>query len=47
MIVGQCTQKLVDRIKQDINWETVSISYDLLALIDLIGKVLMAQPEDQ
>ena len=47
MIVGQFTHKLLDRINQDINWETVSISYDMLAVINIINKKVLAQKEYQ
>ena len=45
MIVGQCTQILLDRMKQELNWEKVSIFYDLLALIDIVDTTVMAQTE--
>jgi hypothetical protein len=32
LILGQCTQFLQDRIKQDTNWNTASTSYDPLDL---------------
>ena len=47
MIFGQRTQELLYIMKQDINWETVSISYDTLALIDIIDKKLLVHTEDQ
>ena len=47
MIVGQCPQRLLYIMKQDINWETVSIYYDKLAPINIINKVCLAQTEDQ
>ena len=47
VVVGKCTQKLLDRMKQYINWETVSISYDILAIIDSIEKTVLAQTEYQ
>jgi hypothetical protein len=36
LIYGQCTQILQDKIKQDKNWVTVSVSYKLLELYKLI-----------
>jgi hypothetical protein len=36
LIQGQCTQLLQDKMKQDTDWNTVSISYDPLALYRLI-----------
>ena len=47
MILGQCTQKLLDRIKQENGWQTTSYSYDPLSLIDMIEKTVLAQTEDQ
>jgi len=32
LILGQCTQLLQDRMKQDTNWNMVNISYDPLSL---------------
>jgi len=32
LILGQCTQLLQDKMKQDTDWNAVSISYDPLAL---------------
>jgi hypothetical protein len=36
LILGQCTQILQDKMKQDTNWNTVSTSYDPLTLYRLI-----------
>ena len=36
MIMGQCMQQLLDNMKQDTSWKTVSTSYDPLAIINLI-----------
>ena len=47
VVVGKCTQKLLDRMKQYINWETVSISYDTLGIIDLTKKKVLYHTEDQ
>jgi hypothetical protein len=44
---GQCTQLLQDKIKQDMDWNTVSISYDPLTLYQLIERTVLAQTEDQ
>jgi transposase len=35
LIQGQCTQLLQDKMKQDIDWNAVSISYDPLFFISL------------
>ena len=47
LILGQCTQLLQDRMKQDTDWDTVSKSYDPLNLYHLIEKTILAQTEDQ
>jgi hypothetical protein len=47
LIQGQCTQMLQDKLKQDIDWTTVSSSYDPLTLYRLIEKTVLAQTEDQ
>ena len=45
MIMGQCMQQLLDKMKQDTSWTTVSTSYDPLALLDLIEKTVMSQSQ--
>jgi hypothetical protein len=47
LILGQCSQLLKDKMKQDIGWTTVSVSYDPLILYRLIEKSILAQTEDQ
>jgi hypothetical protein len=47
LIQGQCTQLLQDKMKQDTDWNTVSISYDPLTLYRLIERTVLAQTEDQ
>ncbi len=47
LILGQCTQLLQDRMKQDTDWESVSKSYNPLDLYRLIEKTTLAQTEDQ
>jgi hypothetical protein len=47
LIQGQCTQLLQDKMKQDTDWSTVSISYDPLTLYRLIERTVLAQTEDQ
>ena len=46
MIMGQCTQQLLNKMKQDKSWTTVSTYYDPLALLDLIEKTVMSQSQD-
>jgi hypothetical protein len=47
LIQGQCTQFLQDKMKQDLDWNTVSISYDPLTLYWLIERTVLAQTEDK
>ena len=47
LIYGQCTQILQDKMKQDKNWVTVSVSYKPLELYELIEQVILKQTEDQ
>jgi hypothetical protein len=47
LIYGQCTQILQDKMKQDKNWATVSVSYKPLELYKLIEQVILKQTEDQ
>ncbi len=43
----QCTHILQDKIQQDKNWTTVSVSYKPLELYKLIKRVILKQTEDQ
>jgi hypothetical protein len=47
LIQGQCTQLLQDKIKQDTEWNTVSISHDPLTLYRWIERTVLTQTEDQ
>ncbi len=47
LILGQCTQLLQDKMKQDAPWTTVSASYNPLELYRLIKQVVLKQTEDQ
>jgi hypothetical protein len=47
LILGQCTQLLQDRMKQDTDWNITSTSYNPLELYRLIEKTTLAQMEDQ
>ena len=46
-ILGQCTQLLQDRMKQDTEWTNVSTFFDPLTLHRLIDKTTLAQTENQ
>ncbi len=41
LIYGQCTQILQDKMKQDKNWATVSVSYKPLELYKLTEQVIL------
>jgi hypothetical protein len=47
LIVGQCTQLLLDKLKQDPTWSAVSKSRDPLALYAIIERVILKQTDDQ
>jgi hypothetical protein len=47
LIYGECTQILQDKMKQDKNWATVSVSYKPLKLYKLIEQIILKQTEDQ
>jgi hypothetical protein len=43
LIQGQCTQLLQDKMKQDTDWNTMSMLYDPLTLYRLIERTVLAQ----
>ena len=47
LIIGQCAQLLCNRFKQDLDWQTVKDSEDLLLLCHLIEKMILVQTEDK
>jgi hypothetical protein len=47
LILGQCTQLLQDKMKQDASWTMVSASYNPLKLYRLIKLVVFKQTKDQ
>jgi hypothetical protein len=47
LIIGQCMQLLLDKMKQEKNWELVSASYNPLELYKLIESVVLKQTKDQ
>jgi hypothetical protein len=47
LIYGQCSQILQNKMKQDKNWASVSVSYKPLELYKLIKRVILKQTEDQ
>ena len=47
LIIGQCIQLLLDKMKQEKKWEVVSASYNPVELYKLIESVVLKQTEDQ
>ncbi len=47
MLLGQCTQVLVDEMKQDTDWVTISGSFDPISLLKLINKFVLKQSDNQ
>ncbi len=47
LILGQCTTVLLDKMKQDADWQVVSDSYDQLKLLNLIKKFILKQSNNQ
>jgi hypothetical protein len=47
LVLGQCTTVLLDKMKQDADWQTVSDSYDPLKLLKLIEKYILKQSDNQ
>ncbi len=43
LLLGQCTQVLIDKMKQDANWGMVSDLFDPIALFKLIEKFVLKQ----
>jgi hypothetical protein len=41
ILIGQCTQLLQDKMKQDPDWKTVSTAYNPLSLFSLIEKTIL------
>ena len=47
LIIGQCTQLLLDKMKQEKKWDVLSASYNPLELYKLIESVVLKQTKDQ
>ncbi len=47
LLLGQCTQVLVDKMKQDTDWVTISGSFDPISLLKLIEKFVLKQSDNQ
>ncbi len=46
-MLSQCTTVLLDKMKQDADWQAVSDSYDPLKLLKLIKKFILKQSDNQ
>jgi hypothetical protein len=47
LLLGQCTQVLVDKMKQDVDWVMISESFDPILLFKLIEKNVLKQSDNQ
>ncbi len=47
LLLGQCTQVLVDKMKQDADWVKISGSFDPTFLFKLIKKFVLKQSNNQ
>ncbi len=47
LLLGQCTQVLVDKMKQDTTWVMASESFDLILLFKIIKKFVLKQSDNQ
>jgi hypothetical protein len=47
LLLSQCTQVLVDKMKQDTTWVMVSEAFDPILLFKLIDKFVVKQSENQ
>ena len=43
--IGQCTQALKDKLKEDATWDTIADLYDSIGLLALIEKYVLKQTE--
>jgi hypothetical protein len=47
LLLGQCTQVLIDQMKQDTSWVMVGESFDPVLLFKLIEKFVLKQSDNQ
>ena len=47
LLLGQCTQVLVDKMKQDTDWVTISELFDPTLLFKLIENFVLKQSNNQ
>ena len=45
LTLGQCTQTLKDKLKEDGDWEDIAEKYDSIRLLKLIEKYVLKQAE--
>ncbi len=46
-MLGQCTTVLLNKMKQDADWQAGNDSYDPLKLLKLIKKFILKQSDNQ
>ena len=47
LLLGQCTQVLVNKMKQDVDWVAISELFDPILLFKLIEKFVLKQSNNQ
>ena len=47
LVLGQCTTVLLDKMKQDVDWQVVRDYYNPLKLLRLIEKIILKQSDNQ
>jgi hypothetical protein len=47
LVLGQCATVLLNKMKQDADWQAVNDSYDPLTLLKLIKKFILKQSDNQ
>ena len=47
LVLDQCTTVLLNKMKQDADWQAVSDSYNPLRLLKLIEKIVLKQSDNQ
>ncbi len=47
LLLGQCTQVLIDKMKQDVDWVRISNLFNPIALFKLIEKFVLKQSNNQ
>ncbi len=47
LVLGQCSTVLLDKMKQDADWQAVRDSYNPLKILKLIEKFILKQSDNQ